>query len=562
MDNRNKKITIYLSILFVSLLVLGIGLTYAYFNVTTTNSFGTKTIVADVEGTGSVTVTGQSVSLTMALNQADMMQENAGTSYFASNTGKKTYNHEEVLGIASVSPSSDETYYHCTYTLQISHTGTNDMYNKFTNNYANKSAEQIKLIVNHQRYDWNSGMPTEVEGDFYITGGDNQEITAGLQFINSRTINQDGLQGTDVNVTVTIKNNTLHCDIVENPYAILLPGPDLNIKMKQIAEPNNASNITAASYNNTNVTSIQKYSGTPSASVLTSDHEVQDASSNSKIYVWFDNGTLYYYSPASVIKANTTLKNGFQRFENLVNISGLQYIDTSNVTILQSAFAGSISLTNLSPLSNWDVSNVASLSKIFAGTYNVQMSLADLTPLSYWNIGSVTNMQAMFSCNTSLLVLNGLENWNTSTAQDMRGIFGCDNLVNMHIANIDALLAWNVSSVNNMSVMFQRNDSITSINSLRKWNVSSVNNFSNTFAYMSGLVNLNGLQNWNVQSANNMQAMFAGTSSLDDASAINDWNVTGVTNFTGMFEGSKNGIHPEWTRVTGTWSNGTFTKTT
>ena len=51
--------------------------------------------------------------------------------------------------------------------------------------------------------------------------------------------------------------------------------------------------------------------------------------------------------------------------------------------------------------------------------------------------------------------------------------------------------------------------------------------------------------------------MFVEESSLTDASAVNDWNINTSTDFTEMFKGTS--IHPNFTKVNGTWNDGTFT---
>ena len=53
--------------------------------------------------------------------------------------------------------------------------------------------------------------------------------------------------------------------------------------------------------------------------------------------------------------------------------------------------------------------------------------------------------------------------------------------------------------------------------------------------------------------------MFASNSSLENATPINNWNIHREANFYRMFGSTP--THPEFTKVQGTWSNGTFTPT-
>ena len=72
---------------------------------------------------------------------------------------------------------------------------------------------------------------------------------------------------------------------------------------------------------------------------------------------------------------------------------------------------------------------------------------------------------------------------------------------------------------------------------------------------------LSALSNWDVGRVTDMSYMFSSCYKLIDASGINDWNIINVNDFTSMFSGCS--VHPEFTKVTGTWNdNGTFTSTT
>ena len=53
--------------------------------------------------------------------------------------------------------------------------------------------------------------------------------------------------------------------------------------------------------------------------------------------------------------------------------------------------------------------------------------------------------------------------------------------------------------------------------------------------------------------------MFSGCTRLTDSNAINDWNIQKTASFTQMFK--KTPTHPEFTKIQGTWNNGTFTPT-
>ena len=214
-DNKKKK---YLFIIgLVALLLTVVGATYAYFAVTTVNNFGTSTINAQAGNIGTVTLNGNSAQLNMSLTALDMVQGNSDITYYASSSGKTTTPTEDVIGTASVSPTSDTNTYHCTYTLSVTHSGTNDMYTVFSG-ATNKSSGQIILTINGVDYDFNDGWPTsnQVSGSFYIKGTQTKNITAGLRIINDSEINQNYLANTDISISISLVNNSFSCTAVED----------------------------------------------------------------------------------------------------------------------------------------------------------------------------------------------------------------------------------------------------------------------------------------------------------------------------------------------------------
>ena len=214
--NNNKQRNVFIFGL-VTLLLLVLGASYAYFAVTTVNNFGTSTINAQAGNIGTVTLNGNSAQLNMSLTALDMVQGNSDITYYASSSGKTTTPTEEVIGTASVSPTSDTNTYHCTYTLSVTHSGTNDMYTVFSG-ATNKSAGQIILTINGVDYDFNDGWPTsnQVSGSFYIKGTQTKNITAGLRIINDSEINQNYLANTDISISISLVNNSFSCTATED----------------------------------------------------------------------------------------------------------------------------------------------------------------------------------------------------------------------------------------------------------------------------------------------------------------------------------------------------------
>ena len=226
-DNYKKKKAKIILVAILSLLVLVLGSAYAYFQVSTVNNFGTKNIYADTGGVGTVVIEGIDASLTMNLTASELMydytqQTPAPVIYYAGTNGTTTTPTEVVVGTARVNPNTDTNYYHCTYDISVTHTGTNDMYDKFnskTNNvydYTNRSEGQIALLINGVEYDWGSedGMPALIHAELNMFGTETKNITAGLKFVSSDQIDQSYITGTDIDIEVNLVPNTLRCTVI------------------------------------------------------------------------------------------------------------------------------------------------------------------------------------------------------------------------------------------------------------------------------------------------------------------------------------------------------------
>ena len=113
--------------------------------------------------------------------------------------------------------------------------------------------------------------------------------------------------------------------------------------------------------------------------------------------------------------------------------------------------------------------------------------------------------------------------------------------------------------------------SMTDVNPIQNWDVTDVQSLRACFWKCSQLNDISALAAWGTKVHNvndNNQGMnetFVDCQSLTDMSALNDWELyhTSLTKFTDMIKGisSTNSVHPEWTKITGTWTNATFNKT-
>ena len=214
--NNKKHLTLTL-VAVVTLLVLIGGATYAYFSVGATNNFNTITANAQAGSIGSVTLNGTNANLTMALTASDMASSNTNT-YYASSSGKTTTPTEELIATATVSPNNDTNYYKCSYTLNVSKSGT--MYDAFTSNSnPTKGKDQIILTIDNHDYDWYSeAFPTAINGTFIVKSGSDYQIKAELRIIND-IVEQNAIAGTNINISLSVAANSLNCEVI--PETIL-----------------------------------------------------------------------------------------------------------------------------------------------------------------------------------------------------------------------------------------------------------------------------------------------------------------------------------------------------
>ena len=192
---------------------------------------------------------------------------------------------------------------------------------------------------------------------------------------------------------------------------------------------------------------------------LTSDNKIPVGNNDPDLYMWFDTNTIYYYTEADYIKLTGSAAKMFARFDNLVDISGLEYFDTSGVTDMNRMFQDNSKITDLSPLASWDVSNVTDMTFMFGANPTREMSISDLNPLSDWDVSNVKSFYQTFKECTSITTLYGLRNWNVSSATNMEQMFNYNSITAegaQYISN------WNVNNVTSFKNMFNHSSVLTS----------------------------------------------------------------------------------------------------
>ncbi len=196
--------------------------------------------------------------------------------------------------------------------------------------------------------------------------------------------------------------------------------------------------------------------------------------------------------------------------------------DTSHVTELWGMFSSCSSLTTLD-VSNFDTSNVTNMSSMFSGC----SSLTTLD-VSNFDTSNVTNMSSMFSACSSLNVLD-VSNLNTSKVTDMGWMFShCTTLAELDLSNFDT------SNVTNMNGMFYLSKGLTKLN-ISNFDTSKVTDMRQMFRECSSLTYVD-VRNFNTSNVTDMMCMFVGCSSLK-ALEIDNFDTSNVTSMQSMFGG-------------------------
>lgn len=193
---------------------------------------------------------------------------------------------------------------------------------------------------------------------------------------------------------------------------------------------------------------------------------------------------------------------GESLWSSLIEISGLEHLDTSCVTNMKMMFAFT-RVSEISGIENWDVSNVVN----FAGMFQGHSHVGD-TPITHIDIGK----------------------WDTSSAENMSHVFyGCSQLNYIPIEN------WDVSKVKTVSHMFADCFNLQSID-VSKWDTSSVESFDG-FLNDCRSLKIIDVSNLKTDVCKQFSQMFEACVSLEEIIGIENWNVSSANHyaFTEMF---------------------------
>ena len=263
--------------------------------------------------------------------------------------------------------------------------------------------------------------------------------------------------------------------------------------------------------------------------------------------------TLYIQGNGGVT-ANYSCDYLFRSFSKLKEIENLNLFDTSSVTSMAQMFAYCSKLTSLD-LSGFDTSNVTNMGGIFydcSSLTNLDVSKLDTSQVTYigqmfYNCSSLTNLdvsnfdtsqvtnvyQMFYDCRN--LTNLDVSNFDTSKMTNMRRMFcGCNSLTSLDVSRFDT------SNVTDMSEMFKGCSTLTSLD-VSNFDTSNVTNMSYMFSYCSSLTNLD-VSNFDTSNVTNMRFMFYFSGSLTNID-FRKATFDKVTSYEGMFNSTPSTIN-------------------
>ncbi len=277
------------------------------------------------------------------------------------------------------------------------------------------------------------------------------------------------------------------------------------------------------------------------------------SSSSSNVVPWYNQRENITAAEFASSFANctsiTSTAYWFDGCNNMVSISGIQYLNTANVTNMHAMFLNCSSLTNLD-VSGFNTANVTDMSYMFH-------SCSSLTSLnvSHFNTANVTDMSYMFDSCSSLTSLD-VRGFSTTNVTNMGGMFwGCSALTSFDVSHFNTanvtdmrymfsacssltsldVSGFNTENVTDMSSMFERCFSLTSLD-LNNFNTENVTNMHSMFDSCSRLASLN-VSSFNTANVTDMGLMFSACYELTNLD-VSHFNTENVTDIHGMFGGS------------------------
>ena len=278
----------------------------------------------------------------------------------------------------------------------------------------------------------------------------------------------------------------------DNGVTMFVSGKTLNKTMKKLS---GQQNYNLDTFNN----SITAFKRSTNSNVPNNAEVVSTENSKKTIYMWYQSGTIYYYSEDDKLYLNDNSSHMFYKLRSLSDIEGMNSLDTSRVVNMLAMFSVTTNLKSLEWKDSWDTSNVTNMSQMFTSSGITNMDLKKL------NTEKVANMYYMFA-GTEFSRID-LSNFNTKNLVDMGGIFSQNsNLVEIDLSSFDT------SKVTDMSELFHGASNITNVIFGDNFNTSKVTDMGFMFAGAEKLESID-LSNFDTSNVTDMSYMFHGCKS-------------------------------------------------
>ena len=204
-------------------------------------------------------------------------------------------------------------------------------------------------------------------------------------------------------------------------------------------------------------------------------------------------GNCIYANPRSSYMFATYNSYGNQLWSNLVEINGLELLDTSLVENMKMMFAFT-ECTELEGISQWDVSKVKTFAGMFQGNSNAGDIRLKHVDVSNWDTSSAANMSHMFyGC--ALMEYIPVENWDVSNVKTFSHMFAdCYSLKNVDFSK------WETWSVESFDAFLNDCRSIVEID-VSGLDTKTCRQFSQMFEACTSLQHIVGIESWDVSNA-------------------------------------------------------------
>ncbi len=299
-------------------------------------------------------------------------------------------------------------------------------------------------------------------------------------------------------------------------YASVSNGASINTKIKKLA----GNSKTYKTDIDSNVKAIVR-SNTLSEANRTDYNRISTDTSEYEAYIWYENGTIYYYTEADRIRLNSDSGYLFSGLSNLTSLD-LTNFDTSNVTNMAGMLQNCYKLKSID-LSYFNTSKVTDMSYLFWSCKALER-----LDLSNFDTSKVTNMYGMFYDAESLVYLN-VSSFDTSKVTNMASMFG--NLYKLEYLDITN---FNTSKVTTLANMFNGCRSLKRIN-VSNFDTKNVTNMSRVFASCYSLYELD-ISSFDTRNVTTMEAMLNDLHTIRTIFVSDKFVLTKVKNGERMFK--------------------------